>query len=216
MWRNRSNSVRPGLVLILIAASAGFPLAAVAADPPPTIAALLPAEAKLGRGNWDVIETEFGKTFGADLIASSFNGQRPSCAYSGTPELLIGIKGDTAFENPPMLDMAVAIHDQEKERAPAALSGFINTYIVSAPDVVSVGPLQEQTRPDGYLVYIEYKEDCSNHPNGMKTRLKGLARRGATQLEINLVVALDGATAVAMAADILQKFAKLDIAALTE
>ena len=64
MWRNRSNSVRPGLVLILIAASAGFPLAAVAEDPPPTIAALLPAKAKLGKTDWEVIETEFGKTFG--------------------------------------------------------------------------------------------------------------------------------------------------------
>jgi hypothetical protein len=216
MWSSHFVSVRPALVFVTLAVTAGFPLAVMAEEAPPAITALLPTEARLGDSSWAVFDTEFGKTFGGNLRASSFPGQHPSCPYAGTPKLEIEIKGDTAFESPPMLDMMIAEYDKGVAGAPAALSGFIDTYIKSAPDVVSVGSLKEETRPDGHLVYVEYKEDCSSHPNGFKTQLKGMARRGATQIDINLVVALDGAAAVAMAADILQNFAKLDIAALTQ
>jgi hypothetical protein len=215
MSRNRSVFVRTGFLLAL-AATAGIPLTAAADNVPPAIAALLPTDAEPGAGSWAVFETEFGKTFGGGVQASTFPGQHPSCPPAGTPELKIDIKGDTAFENPPMLDMMVAEYDKGVTGAPAALSGFINTYIKSGPDVVSVGPLKEEKRPNGYLVYVEYKEDCSSHPNGFKTRLKGMARRGATQMDVNLVVALDGNAAVAIADEILESFAELNIAALTQ
>ncbi len=216
MWHNPSSSVRTVWVLITLAVTAGFPLAAAAENVPPSIAALLPPEVKLGDSNWAVFETEFGKTFGGGMQASSFPGQHPSCPFAGTPELKIELKGDTAFENPPMLDMMISDYETGVANAPAVLSKFMADYITTSPDVVSVGTVQEETRPDGYLVYMEYKENCSNHPNGSKTRLTGLARRGATQLSFQLVVAVDGTAAVALAADMLQNFAKLDIAALTQ
>lgn len=216
MWRNRSNAVPAGLILVIVATATGFPLAAPAADIPPAIAALLPADATLGKGSWDVIETEFGKTFGADLQASSFPGQRPSCVYAGTPELYLTLKGDTAFENPPMLEMAISMHEQDISRAPEAMSSYISTYIKGGPDVVSVGELREDKRPNGHVVYVEYQENCSSHPNGTKTRLRGLAQRGATQLDFRMVVALSAADALKIADQILVNFEKLDIAALTE
>ncbi|MDH4048450.1 MAG: hypothetical protein OEW68_10255 [Gammaproteobacteria bacterium] len=204
------------MAVVTLAALIGLPLLAAADDIPPSIAALLPTGAEPGKGSFTVMESEFGKTFGADVRASSFPGQRPSCVYAGTTELYINIKGDTAFENPPMLDMAISIHEQEIERAPAAMSSFVSTYIKGGPDVVSVGELREEKRPNGHIVYVEYQENCSSHPNGAKTRLSGFARRGATQLDFQFVVALDSAAALKMADEILANFGKLDIASLTQ
>jgi hypothetical protein len=193
-----------------------LPLGVAADDVPASVVALLPSGAKLGKGSWAVLDTEFGKTFGADMQAASFPGQRPSCVYAGTPELGMSLKGDTAWENPPMLDMAVSIHEEGIRRAPAAMSEYTASYIKDAPDVVAVGAIQEVMRPNGYIALVEYKEDCTGHPSGSKTRIKGFARRGATQLEFHIVVALDSAAAVAMADEILARFDRLDIAALTQ
>jgi hypothetical protein len=149
------------------------------------------------------------------LAASSFAGQSPSCVFAGTPELKISLKGDTAWENPPMLDMAIAIHQEDIARAPAAMATFVSNYVSGAPDVVSVAALRDEQLTNGHVVYVEYRENCTSHPNGTKTRLRGFARRGATQLELTLVVALDGAAAMKIVGEMFTNFDKLDIAALT-
>ncbi len=215
MLRNRFVTVSKGLAVITFTAVALLPVTAVGDSVPASIMALLPSGATPGRGNWEVFETEFGKTFGSDMQASSFSGQRPSCVFAGTTEFYINLKGDTAWENAPMLDMAISIHQEEIVSAPAAMSSFISAYIKDAPDVVSVGEVRKEQRAKGNVVYVEYKENCSNHPNGTKTRLKGFARRGATQLQFNFVIALDSAAATAMADEIFDNFDRLDIAALT-
>lgn len=206
---------RNGVAVIVFAVIGLLPHSVAADDVPSSVVALLPAGAKLGSGSWAVFDTEFGKTFGGDMQASSFPGQRPTCAFGGTPALHIDLKGDTAWENPPMLDMAISIHDDSVKEAPAAMSRHISGALQSAPDVVSVGDVHEEARPGGDIVYVEYKEHCANRPNGAKTKLRGFARRGATQLEFNMVVALDATAATKLADEILERFGKLDIAALT-
>ncbi|MEQ8859012.1 MAG: hypothetical protein RIC56_10210 [Pseudomonadales bacterium] len=217
MSRRRPVAGRTWLPAVVLAVAAVCPLAAVAdTEVPAAVVALLPDGASLGKGGFEVIETEFGKTFVGSLQAASFAGQRPSCVYAGTPELQIELKGDTAFEAPPMLDMAISIYEQDVERTPAAMSNFTTTYIEHAPDVVSVGSIHDEALGSGRVVYVEYAEDCASHPQGAKTRLQGFARRGATQLSFNLVVALDSAAALAMARQIIDRFDALDIAALTD
>ena len=216
MWRQRHVSVRTSSVVITLAVIAGFPLLALGDDVPPSVVALLPAGAKLDGGSWGIFETEFGKTFAGGLQASSFPGQSPSCVYAGTPELNIELNGDTAWENDAMRQMADSMQDETIEAAPEAMATYVSGYVKGAPDVVSVGVIRDEQLPNGHVVYVEYQENCASHPNGAKTRFEGYARRGATQLQFNFVVALDRDGAMAIAGEILENFEKLDIAALTQ
>ncbi|MCB1672856.1 MAG: hypothetical protein R3F41_12020 [Gammaproteobacteria bacterium] len=159
--------------------------------------------------------TEFGKTFVGDLHAESFPGRSPSCDLAAVPLLRINLKGDTAFEQPPMLEMVVADFEQSVVRAAQSLAPVL-TYAGTEPGVVAVGEIHEETRPNGHLAYVQFQEDCRLHPNGYKTSLKGLARRGATQLSFELLLALDSVATVSIAEEILANFDSLDIAALTE
>lgn len=216
MSRRRPVSGRACLRACLFIASVGFSGAAVAAsDTPDAIIQLLPDDATPGRGSFDVLESEFGKSFAGHVQAESFPGQRPSCVFAGTPELRIGIKGDTAFEEAPMLDMAIAMHQQDVERTPATMSDFMTKFIEHAPDVVSVGTVKAEALGNGQVAYVEYAEDCSSHSKGAKTRLRGHSLRGATQLSIEMVVALDSASALEMARQIMERFDRMDIAGLT-
>ncbi|MCB1686081.1 MAG: hypothetical protein R3E82_08505 [Pseudomonadales bacterium] len=217
MSRRRSVSGRACFCACVFAAAVALPCAAIAdSNVPGAIAGLLPEGADPGKGSFEVMETEFGKSFGGNLQATSFPGQRPSCVFAGTPELRIEIKGDTAFEAPPMLDMAIAMYQQDIDRAPAATAGFATSFIANAPDVVSVGPVKSEALGTGHVVYVEYAEDCSGHPKGAKTRLSGFARRGATQLNFNIVVALDSAGTLQLARQIIDRFDRMDIAGLTQ
>jgi hypothetical protein len=132
------------------------------------------------------------------------------------PAIGISLKGDTAFEDPPMLDMAIEMYQQDVASAADSLSVYVKGFAAGQPDVVSVGEIREEQRSNGYLVYFEFKEDCGAHRNGAKTRMRGFARRGATMLDFSLVIALDSAATMAIASEILANFDKLDIAALTE
>lgn len=213
---NRFVSVRAGLTVITLATFASFPLAAWADKTPESIVALLPNGAMLGDSDWAVMDTEFGKSFGGSVRAKSFPGQTPSCDLEYLPGINIDIKGDTAWENPPMLEMAIEIHEQEIAGASASMPKFITNFKKSAPDGVAIGDVHEEQRANGYIVFVEFMENCSSHPNGKKTSLRGLARRGATQLDFTLVLALDSATTASMAYELLGNFEKLDITALTE
>ena len=62
---------------------------------PASVAALLPATAKLADGDWGVFDTEFGKTFTAGMRAT-LPGRRMSCDSTVGPELRAELKGDTA------------------------------------------------------------------------------------------------------------------------
>jgi hypothetical protein len=95
------------------------------------------------------------------------------------------------------------------------MATFVSDYVSGAPDVVSVAALRDEQLTNGHVVYVEYRENCTSHPNGAKTRPRGFARRGATQLELTLVVALDGAAAMKIVGEMFTNFDKLDIAALT-
>ena len=216
MSRLRPVSGRACICACLFAAALSLPNLVIAeSDVPAAVLGLLPDGADPGKGSFDVMETEFGKSFGGSLQAVSFPGQRPSCVYAGTPELQLELTGDTAFEAPPMLDMAIAMHQQDVERAPAAMAEFTTAYIENAPDVVSVGPIHDEALGNGHVVYVEYAEDCTSHPKGAKTRLRGFAQRGATQLSFGLVVGLDSAGALEMAREIIERFDRMDIASLT-
>lgn len=217
MSRRRPVSGRVSFCACVLATVVGFPIAAVAdADVPAAIKSLLPEGAEPGKGSFEVMETEFGKTFGGHLQATVFPGQRPSCVYAGTPELRIEIKGDTAFEAPPMLDMVIANHQQDIERAPVGMAETATNFIAKAPDVVSVGSVQNESLGNGHVTYVEYAEDCSSHPKGAKTQLRGFALRGATQLSISMVVALDSKGALTIAAQIFERFGRMDIVELTQ
>jgi hypothetical protein len=216
MWRQRHVSGLTRSAVITLVVFASLPLLALGDDVPTSVLALLPAGAKPAGGSWAVFETEFGKTFAGGLQASSFPGQSPSCVYAGTPELGIELSGDTAWENDTMREMADAIQDQKIAGAPEAMATYVSGYVKGAPDVVSVGAIQDEQLPNGHVVYVEYQENCTSHPNGTKTRFEGYARRGATQLQFNFVVALNRDGAMAIAGEILENFEKLDIEALTQ
>ena len=82
--------------------------------------------------------------------------------------------------------------------------------------VTAVGTLNEEELPGGVILAMEYQEDCARHPKGTNTVLRGFARKGATMLRIDLWISADFQQARAIAADMLERFPKLDVNALLE
>ena len=217
MPNTRPLSIAVGIVILAFMTFTVRPLSAAPAGKiPASLLALFPKGAQFGHGDFSVMPTEFGKTFGGDLNAASFPGKNPSCDLAGTTMMSISIKGDTAFNEPPMLDMFVAEFEQNLANAAAPLKTIATSYAKGVPNVVSVGTIKQVKRPNGHLFFIQYQEDCGPHPKGFKTKLRGLAHRGATQLDFTLWLALDEAATQAIAEEILANFQKLDIAALTK
>jgi hypothetical protein len=203
--------------LILIAAM-WLQVAAVPAAPsgqklPPAVAKLLPQSWILKSSDWAVLPTEFGKTFSGGMRAE-FPGLPRSCDITVGPELRASLKGDTAWEEEPMLGMAAQLLDEEIAKARKSLPGSVANFRKSNPGVKSVGALQDETLPGGRVLFVEYAEDCARHPKGTNTVLRGYARRGATQLTIDLWISAGSAEAKAMAGEMFAKFQKLDIAGL--
>lgn len=132
------------------------------------------------------------------------------------PEMHVEIKGDTAWEEPPMLDMAVQMFEESIERARTSLPTHVANLRNSNSDVQSVSALQEEDVPGGHIVAMEYTENCTGHPNGTNTVLQGFARKGATTLSFNLWISAGMAEAREMAAAMIEGFQKLDFNALIE
>lgn len=180
---------------------------------PGEIAALLPATATLGTGSWGVIETEFGKTFTAGMHAR-FPKFTSSCDFTVGPELRVEIKGDTAWEEPPMLDMAVQMFEANVAQARTSVPKDVARLRTTNAYVKAVGTLQNEQVPGGHIVAMEYAEDCAGHPKGTNTVLRGFARKGATQLKIDLWISTGMADAKAMAKTMIDRFQKLNFTPL--
>lgn len=215
-----NQKVVPGRIirsLLLLAAITCFSqFAAADSEMPKSVAALLPASAELRTHDWGVVESEFGSSFGGSMDAL-FPGKYPSCSDSiYKSQLSVGLKGDTAWEEPPMLDMAIQMYEEEVDSTRESMAESLATSVRNHRNVKSIGDLKEEQLPNGHVFYIEFVEDCDRHPGGTKTLLKGFARRGATLLDFRLALSATGAEARAMAVEILGKFEQLDIAGLRQ
>lgn len=215
--RSLPGTRRAVVLLFALAGSSLLPVQAAAgnANVPPGVAGLLPATAVLDSGDWGVFDTDFGKTFTGGMRAG-FPGRAMSCDSTVGPELRVEIKGDTAWEEPPMLDMAVAMYESDIAAARKSLPAHVANLCKTNSGVRSVGTLQEDHLPNGELLYIAYDEDCVRHPNGTNTVLRGFARKGATMLRIELWISAAPADATALARDVLARFANFDVAAATK
>ncbi len=204
-----------GLALMCLAAAFVAPAAAQSTSKklPPAVAGLLPPEAKLKTGSWGLMPTEHGKSFVADMLAG-IPGKPMSCDITVGPELRVSLKGDTAWEAPPMLDMAVQIHEDDIAQVRKSLPGRVAALRKTNSGVKQVGALQDEKLPTGQLLYIEYTESCARH-QGPNTVLRGFARKGATMLSFDLWISAGSAEAKAMAAGMLSRFQQLDTKALT-
>ena len=201
------------LMLLACVTQVGIVAHAAGSKVPPAIGNLLPKTAALKGQDWGVFKTEFGKTFSGGMHAQ-FPQLPNTCDITVGPELRVTIKGDTAWESPPMLDMAIQNQADEMTNARKSLPGFVKTMLKTNNSVVSIGKLQEETVPSGRLLYVEFSEGCARH-SGAATVLRGFARKGATMMSIELVLTRPAAEARAMILDMFSSFQKLDTAALT-
>jgi len=208
---------RAVVVLLALAGSSLLPIQTAAgnANVPPGVASLLPATAVLDSGDWGVFDTDVDKTFSGGMRAG-FPGRAMSCDSTVGPELRVELKGDTAWEEPPMLDMAVAMHESDIAAARKSLPAHVANLRKTNSGVRSVGTLQEEHLPNGELLYIAYDEDCARHPNGTNTVLRAFARKGATMLRIELWISAAPAEATTLARDMLARFENFDVAAVTK
>jgi len=187
---------------------------AEAAKVPAEISSLWPKSAAVKGDYWDVMPTEFGKTFGGGMHAG-FPGFPLTCDNTVGSELTIDIKGDTAWEQPPMLDMAIELHNSDIQKSRTSLPAFVASLQQANSGVQSTGKLVDESLPAGQLIYIEYMEKCSRH-SGAVTVLRGYSRKGATMLDMSLVLTKPAAEARALAAEVLGRFQKLDTANLVK
>jgi hypothetical protein len=199
---------------IVIAAGLAITAPAIGARQkvPASVAGLLPAGAKLDSGDWGVIPTEFGKTFSGSMRAE-FPGRPSSCDFTIGPELRVSLKGDTAWEEPPMLDMAIEQYRSGIASARKSLPGNVANFRKTNPASASAGPLKEDHLPNGELLYVEYTENCAKRPNATNTVLRGFARKGATIFTFDLWLSAGAPEATAIAKDMLARFQKFDVAA---
>ncbi len=201
-----------GLAGVALVAALALRAAAQPGKVPPAVAGLLPPEARLKSGSWSAMPTEYGKSFGANLPAG-IPGKPMSCDITVGPELRVTLKGDTAWEAPPMLDMAVQLHAEEIAGARKSLPARVASLRKTNSGVKDVVALQEEKLPAGQRLYVEYTESCARH-QGANTVVRGFARKGATTLSIDLWISAGAAEAKAMAAGILSRFQQLDTKAL--
>lgn len=181
---------------------------------PREVRGLVPESATLRTGSWAVMPTEFGKTLTGNLSAQ-FAGMPPSCdSTAGPAEVTMTIKGDTAWEQPPMLDMAIGIYESNIQKERGSLAKSVATQLKNNSGTHSVGDLQDEKLPAGRLLYVEYKEDCARHPKGVGTVLRGYSRKGAMTLQFELGLTKSAAETRAVALEILTRFQKMDLATL--
>jgi len=215
MYHAGFRMTRGAAALAFLACLAAMPAAQAqgARKVPPAVAGLLPPGVAVKADSWAVMPTEFGKSFGGDMHAE-FPGMPVSCDNTVGPELRVSLKGDTAWESPPMLDMAVRMHEERVAKAGKSLAGRMANLRKANSGVKSVAPVREESVPGGKLFVLEYTENCSRRPGGTNTIVLGHARKGATQLSVDLWLSAPAAEASALVAGMLSRFQKLDAAAL--
>ena len=210
------NAARRAACLAAVALAAAFALPVSAQSSaqkvPPAVAGLLPPEVTLKTGSWGLFPTEFGKSFTADMMAA-IPGKPMSCDITVGPELRVSLKGDTAWEAPPMLDMAVQIHEKRVAESRKSLPAHAARLRKTNPAVKSVGAVQEERLPSGQIFSLEYTESCARH-QGPSTVVQGYARKGATMLSVDLWISAGAAEAKALVAGVLSRFQQLDTKAL--
>jgi len=188
----------------------------LAADELPTeIAGLLPNAASLKMSSWGAFKLEEGVNFSSNILAG-LSGYKSSCDFTVGPELRVEIKGDTTWEEPPMLDMLVQMYEEEIEGARSSLPERLVNLRASNSDVKSAGEVQESTGPSGTLLTLEYTEDCPSHPNGTNTLLFAYSRKGATIMSVDLWLSATAADTRALVTPMLEAFQALDFAPLLE
>lgn len=182
---------------------------------PAEIAGLLPKAATLAEGGWEVFDTEFGKSYGGGMIAK-LPGYSSSCDFTIGPEFRIDFKGDTAWEEPPMLDMFVQMYDADVANAEASLLGNMNMFRSSNSHIQSVSAVQKEQLNGGEIVAIEYTEDCPKRPNATNTVINAFARKGAARLDIYLWLSAPLQEARTLVVPLIEGFQKVDFAPLLE
>jgi len=182
---------------------------------PAEIAGLLPKAASVKMGSWGAFQTEYGVTFGADILAGP-SGYKGSCDFTIGPELRVEIKGDTGWEEPPMLDMLVQMYDENIAGARKSLPERLVNIRASNSDVKSAGEVQETAGPSGTILTLEYTEDCPSHPNGTNTMLMAYTRKGANIMSVDLWLSTGAADARAFVTPMMESFLALDFAPLLE
>ena len=215
MYHAGFRMTRGAAALAFLACLAAMPAAQAqgARKVPPAVAGLLPPGVAVKADSWAVMPTEFGKSFGGDMHAG-FPGMPVSCDNTVGPELRVSLKGDTAWESPPMLDMAVRMHEERVAKAGKSLAGRMANLRKANSGVKSVAPVREESVPGGKLFVLEYTENCSRRPGGTNTIVLGHARKGATQLSVDLWLSAPAAEASALVAGMLSRFQKVDAAGL--
>lgn len=204
-----------GLFLLILAVTTATAVHAATSRIPPALANLLPKTATLKNGDWAVFGSEFGKTLSGGMFAQ-FPNQPNTCDNTVGPELRVTIKGDTAWESPPMLDMAIEIFESDIQNAKKSLHKSVTTMLKTNSGVRSIGTLQDEQLSTGHILYVEFKEDCARHPGGSFTVLRGFSRKGATMLTIELVLTKSAGEARMMATEMFSRFQQLDVAALVK
>ncbi|MEO8520133.1 MAG: hypothetical protein ABI603_02155 [Acidobacteriota bacterium] len=180
---------------------------------PPSVAGLLPSAAQLTSGNWGVLDSEFGKTFSADMTAT-LPGRRLSCDSTDGPMVTISLKGDTAFEAPPMLDMAVQGFNADMAKARTGVPARLAALRAGNTAISSASALKEERLPNGHLLYLDYAESCADYGNGTNSMLRGFARKGARMLTFDLRLSASGAEAATLGKEMLARFEKFNVTPL--
>jgi len=190
-----------------------LPVVADAADLPREIEEWLPKTVTLAEGGWEVFETEFGKSYGGGMIAK-LPGYPGSCDFTIGPEFSIEFKGDTAWEEPPLLDMFLQMYNEDVAKAEASLLGNMDMFRSSNSHIQSAGAVHREQLPGGEIVALEYTEDCPKRPNATNTVINAFARKGATRLDIYLWLSAPLAEARTLVVPVIEGFQKVDWMAL--
>lgn len=200
---------------VLLMAWGSMPGDSRAADLPPEISGWFTTATPLADGGWEVFETEFGKSFGGGMTAK-LPGYPGSCDFTVGPEFRIEFKGDTAWEEPPMLDMFLQMYDEDVAKSETSLPAMVELFRSSNSHVQSVSAVRSEQLDGGTIVSIEYTEDCPKRPHATNTVLNAYARKGATRLDIYLWLSAPLPEARALVVPIIEGFQKVDWVRLAE
>jgi len=192
-----------------------MPAHGVAAELPREIKGWLSEDTPLADSGWDVLETEFGKSFSGGMTAT-LPGYSSSCDFTIGPDFKINFLGDTAWEQPPMLDMAVQMYDEDVAKSDASLPRMVEMFRSSNSHIQSVGAVQKEQLDGGVIIAIEYVEDCPKRPHATNTVLNAYARKGATRLDVYLWLSAPLDEARAMVVPVIEGFQKVDWVRLVE
>lgn len=210
-------SVRAGLAMVACAVISCLPAPATAdSQVPSSVADLLPSGLQVKSQSWGVFkgEEEFeGTQFGGSMFA--LFPKAVTCDFTIGPEFRMELKGDTAWEaSPEQLAMWEQMNAPDFEADGKSMEDFLKMHLKGLNDNLDVAAPQSEQLGNGHVTYVDFSWKCPNNPEGTNIMLEGYARRGTTVLTFRFWSNDVVADAKAMAAQIFDKFEKLDIAAL--